>query len=254
MPRWLTASITLFAFLLLTLPAGHALAQNPPGPAAVPPPPPADQAALDQAKAHFEAGRNAYLAKDYPGSIREFKAAQALRPSPILDYNIGLAYEGMGRPRAAAKFYHRYLEGKPDAQNRAEVEQKIGALEQQANNDAAAAQQNNQPPPPSATVEEGPAPPPVQQPQYQYANDPYGSYGQPYQQQPPPPAPKKKSSHWWIVFPIVGGALLITILVVWYVAVYSAVNTTYYATGALGTLPPVGGGARANEPGVLFRF
>src|SRR5688572_33186782 len=119
--RTLTASITALAFFLTTLAASRAWAQAP-----------NDQEVMTQAKAHFEAGKGAYLNKDYTGAIREFKAAQTLRPSPILDYNIGLAYEGLGKPRAATKYYRRYLEGKPDAPNRAEVEQKIAVLDQQA--------------------------------------------------------------------------------------------------------------------------
>src|SRR5262245_10215929 len=87
--------------------------------------------ALQQAKLHFEAGKNAYNAGDYQTSIREFKAAEMLRPSPILSYNIGLANEKLARPRVAAKYYRRYLEQMPNAPNRAEVEQRLAAAEQQ---------------------------------------------------------------------------------------------------------------------------
>ena len=80
----------------------------------------ADEAAtLAEAKNRFESGRAAYLAGDYAKAIGEFQAAQQLKPSPILEYNIGLAYEGLGDAPRAIDAYHRYLAQKPDAQNRA---------------------------------------------------------------------------------------------------------------------------------------
>src|SRR2546423_12265554 len=101
-----------------------------PAPAAAAPAAPAGgDEAMAQAKQHFETGRNAYNAGDYVTAIREFKAAEALRPSPILDYNIGLANEKLGKRRVAVKYYRRYLEEQPNATNKAEVEQKVTALE-----------------------------------------------------------------------------------------------------------------------------
>ena len=84
---------------------------------------------LAAAKQHYEAGRNAYTVGDYPNAIHEFKAAEALRPSPILAYNIGLANEKLGKKRVALKYYHRYLEQMPNAQNKPEVDQRIASLE-----------------------------------------------------------------------------------------------------------------------------
>src|SRR5262245_52572658 len=85
----------------------------------------ATDATLALAKQHFEAGRNAYDSGDYTVAIREFKAAEALRASPILAYNIGLANEKLGKRRVAVKYFRRYLEGQPSAPNRSEVEAKI---------------------------------------------------------------------------------------------------------------------------------
>ncbi len=248
-----TAVVTLFAFLLVTLPAGHALAQEP-DPNAPPPPPtaaPPPDENLAVAKQHFEAGRDAYGRQDFAGAVREFKAAQAIRPSPILDYNIGLAYEALNRPKAAMKYYQRYLAEKPDAQNRPEVEQKLAALQQQAGGQPVAPPPGPGTPPEATGDDTGPAPPPVSPPQTYSGYDPYAGqgYGYQYPQQQQPP--KKKRSYWWIVFPILGGVALIflTIYLVW----AAGQTTTYYATGA-STLPPVHGGSTAAEPGVLFRF
>lgn len=89
----------------------------------------AEDQALAEAKRHFEAGKNAYTAGDYQTAIREFKAAEALRPSATLAYNIGLANEKLGKRRVALKYYKRYLEGAPNASNRPEVEGRIATLE-----------------------------------------------------------------------------------------------------------------------------
>jgi tetratricopeptide (TPR) repeat protein len=224
MSRAVIAVATLLAFVAASLPRGAA-AQ-----------PAGDPEAMQQAKVHFEAGRSAYQAADYQGAIREFKAAQTLRPSPVLDFNIGLAYEALGKLRAAEKYYRRYLEGRPDAQNRPEVEAKLQSIDQRI----AVERQ------PAVNEDPGAQPPPIEgQPQYQYGGDPY--WGVPVQ--PPPPKAKKKSSYWWIVFPILGGVTLITLVVLYF---WWSVSTVY-GGGALST-PPAGGAPRTDDSSVLFRF
>ena len=129
--RSLVASLTLLSFTTLILWPHGAWAQGEAKPAEAPPRRRRrrqrgnDDAAMAQAKTHFETGRNAYNAGDYVTAIREFKAAEQLRPSPILDYNIGLANEKLGKRRVAVKYYKRYLELQPNAANKAEVEGKV---------------------------------------------------------------------------------------------------------------------------------
>jgi hypothetical protein len=240
MPKWITASLTLFAFLFATLTAGRGWAQE------EPPPPPPDDEALGQAKQHFESGKAAFQARDFQAAIREFKAAAALRPSPILDYNIGLADEQLGKGKAAARAFRRYLAGKPDAPNRAEVEAKIAALEQQA-------------PPPNQPPEEQMPPEgqPQQAPPQQYQGaDPYAGYVAP----PPTGGPQysttapKKKSYWWIVFPVLGGVTLIALIAVAYY--FAASSATTYYTPALTALPSpsLNSPGIDREAGVLFRF
>src|SRR3954471_13236528 len=160
--RSLIASVTLLSFTTLILwphgawAQGDAKAAPPDAPAAAPAP--ANDDAMAQAKVHFETGRNAYNAGDYVTAIREFKVAEQLRPSPILDYNIGLANEKLGKRRVAVKYYRRYLELQPNASNKGEVDGKIAALE------AEIAQQ----PPPAATTQPGGTAP---QPQTETAAD-----------------------------------------------------------------------------------
>src|SRR5256714_3280902 len=152
MMRLQVVAVCLYAFLMALLWPYAARAQNPPPPAQ--PAPGAgtvNDEALAQAKQHFEAGKNAYNAGDYVTSIREFKAAEALRPSPILAYNIGLANEKLGKKRVAVKYYKRYLEMQPNAANKGEVDGKITALE---------AEIAAQPPPAANTQPGGTAPQP----------------------------------------------------------------------------------------------
>jgi len=238
--RSLVASLTLLSFTTLIVWPRGAWAQTDAkkpaeAPAAAATPPPASDDAMAQAKQHFETGRNAYNAGDYVTAIREFKAAEQLRPSPILDYNIGLANEKLGKRRVATKYYKRYLEEQPNAANKAEVEQKVAALE------AAIA---SEPPPAANTQPGGTAPQPgaqAEQPgdmppadpnataaqQGQPGYDPYSSTAPPGQ--PVAQKPAKKKSYWWIGL-IIGGAVTLTVIIVVVALVYADAVTTTSAT------------------------
>lgn len=197
--------------------------------------------ALTEAKRHFEAGRNAYTAGDYQTAIREFKAAEALRPSPVLAYNIGLANEKLGKRRVAVKYYNRYLEGQPNAANRAEVEGRIAALEKEIAAQPAAANPQAQPQdlPPTAT--EPPPPPPAN------AQPGYDPYGQP-QPMANTPAQKKKNLWWvWMIVGIGSAALLAVIIGV---SVWVVRNSNTYYTGALSAQPSVSTPAGPGIPAV----
>jgi hypothetical protein len=231
--RMLTALTTLLAFVMTLVWPGGASAQQPPPPPpptsapATPPPGTPDDAAMAQAKQHFEAGRNAYNAGDYAGAIREFKAAETLRPSPILDYNIGLANEKLGKKRVAVKYYHRYLNLQPNARNKDEVEQRINGLDAQIAQEpppATTAQPGGSAPQPNTTEQPSDMPPPDTS-----AGPPAPTPGyDPYASPPPPgyavqPPPKKKKSHWWIALIIAGAASITVVAIV--LAVYFTTPT-----------------------------
>jgi hypothetical protein len=265
--RSLVASVTLLSFTTLIVWPRGAWAQTeakpaaaPAAPPANPPPPPAnDDATMAQAKQHFETGRNAYNAGDYVTAIREFKAAEQLRPSPILDYNIGLANEKLGKRRVAVKYYKRYLEEQPNAANKAEVEQKVAGLE------AAIASE----PPTAANAQPGgTAPQPGAQAQEQAGDmppaDPNATAGaaqpgyDPYASQAPPGAPvvkpAKKKSLWWVGL-IIAGAVTLTIVIAVVAYVYTVDTVTYAADrGGLTT----GGAVRIDRHDIggmtLLRF
>jgi tetratricopeptide (TPR) repeat protein len=81
--------------------------------------------ALADAKRHFDRGKELYKSGAYDQAILEFKSADQIKPSPILAYNIGLAYEKLGRCRAAIGFFERYLREQPDADNANDTQVKI---------------------------------------------------------------------------------------------------------------------------------
>ncbi len=211
------------------------------------PAPDAADPTLAGAKHHFEAGKVAYNAGDFVNAIREFKAAEQLRPSPILDYNIGLANEKLGKRRVAVKYYRRYLESMPTAPNRKELEGTISTLEAQIAASTPAGQQQ-----PQQQVEQpGDMPPPQQQQPAGY--DPYagqGGYVQPYRQ--PQAAPRR--SYWWVALIVVGAVAVLTTIVV-VAVIYGSPSYTVYA-GALGNQGGPGLGSnllRAGEPSAAVR-
>jgi tetratricopeptide (TPR) repeat protein len=258
----LTAAVTCLSFALaLVWPyaAEAADAPPPPPPGEAAPPPQMTDEALQQAKTHFEAGKNAYNAGDYVTAIREFKAAEALRPSPLLSYNIGLSNEKLHKKRVAVKYYHRYLDAMPNAPNRAEVERSIAELERQiaaepppppagqpqtgvvGGTSPTAEQPSDMPPPATAA----PAPQPG-------GYDPYASTA-PNGSQPAVAQPPKKKSYWWVALIVAGGVTLIAIIAVvaWYEL--SLVNSTSTFNHAL-TNPRTPAADRTPSTYPLFRF
>jgi hypothetical protein len=114
----------------------------------------------EQAKQFFETGKRFYEMQNWRAAIDQFKQAAAILPSPILDYNIAICYEKLGKPRPAVKYYQRYLQQLPKADNRAEVEAKIAALEAQVAAIPAPAPAPAPAPTPGPTPAPGPAPAP----------------------------------------------------------------------------------------------
>jgi hypothetical protein len=265
------AAVTCVAFLFAMIwpEVVRAQAAQPqasaPGAAPPAPAPSSEDPAMQAARQHFEGGRNAYNAGDYPAAIREFKAAEQLRPSPILDYNVGLANEKLGKRRVAVKYYRRYLELQPNAANKPEVEQRIATLEQEI---AA------QPPPAAGSVPGGTAPqpnaaapggveqpgemPPAQAPAPpRYGYDPYASYPPPAPAYVPTYKPPKKKSRWWIGLVVAGGIVVIAVpIIVIAVVASNASNQISTSSPVQQPLPPINSSTAAPSPAnlTLFRF
>ena len=228
----------------------------------------------DEAQLHFQAGSTAYETGDFTTAIQEWKAAQLLRPAPLLDFNIGLAYEQLGRPHAACKYYRRYFEQAPQAPERAEIETRLHCNEAQAAVPHGAAY------PPAAVP---PAPPPgaptapgglavaTAAPRGAVpATPPGATYGRPPAAAYPGSLPyatspsrrgavprtttvvqtKPRKSRWWIVFPVLAGAAATVGIVALVAGASSGPRRPRYDDFDLTSVPsaPSQGGAP------LFRF
>ncbi len=89
---------------------------------------PASDQSVRQAKKHFELGHVHFRAGDYGEAVREFEAANGLRPHPIFLYDMGQAYRLGGDAARALEMYRAYLAAEPGAKNRKSVQGKIDAL------------------------------------------------------------------------------------------------------------------------------
>ncbi|HZS40562.1 MAG TPA: hypothetical protein VFF06_27205 [Polyangia bacterium] len=82
-----------------------------------------------EAKRHYERGLAHYNLREYLNAIDEFQSAYRYKPDPVFLYNLGQAHRLANDPEHALYFYRAYLRNLPDAENRAEVEQRIVDLE-----------------------------------------------------------------------------------------------------------------------------
>ena len=82
-----------------------------------------------RAREYFLKGKKAYQQGLFEEAMKNFKMALAVRPSPVLEYNIGRCHDKLGQHKKAIASYKRYLVFRPDAPNRKTVEARITALE-----------------------------------------------------------------------------------------------------------------------------
>ena len=119
----------------------------------------AQDAQLDQAMRAYERGTDNYNHAQYEAALADFKEAASLYASPDFQYNIGLCYEKLGKLDEAIRAFATYLRAKPDAPDRANVEDRIHDLEErieQQKRDAEAAEAAR------LEAERSKAPPPVE--------------------------------------------------------------------------------------------
>jgi tetratricopeptide (TPR) repeat protein len=105
------------------------------------------------AKQHWQRGTSYYDLGRYPEAIKEFEAAYQLKNDPAFLYNLAQAYRLAGDAENALRLYRTYLRYVPKPANRAEIDDRIEALEQQIAQEKAA---GTAPPPGGG----GTAPPP----------------------------------------------------------------------------------------------
>lgn len=131
--RWVLAAIALafahdVSFAQVPSPPATPAAptaQTPaPSPAAEPTP-----AAKEAARAAYTRGQAAFAAGQYDVARSAFEEAFAAVPNPIVLLSVSESHAKLGHVREAAAALHRYLELRPDAPDRADVEAKLKGLE-----------------------------------------------------------------------------------------------------------------------------
>lgn len=111
----------------------------------------------DNPDAIFEESVAAYRAGDFPKAAELLQRAYALKPAPVLLYNLARAYEGMGKDADAVKTYRAYLKDEPGTPDRGAIEAKVATLEarlaeqerQRREAEERANKRDEPPPPPS---------------------------------------------------------------------------------------------------------
>ena len=83
---------------------------------------------LKLAKQEYDKGREAYLAGHFRKAIEHYRRADAIRHSPILFYNIGIAYEKLGLNNEAREYYRRLLRESPDSKGAARARLRLEKL------------------------------------------------------------------------------------------------------------------------------
>lgn len=93
---------------------------------------PADDAVRQEGVRLYEEGVKLFKQGKFAEAAERFQAAYNIDPSPILLYNLGRATEKAGKPAEAITHYRAYLQRFPQAEDRAQVERIIEALESAA--------------------------------------------------------------------------------------------------------------------------
>ncbi len=111
------------------------------------------------AKEHYARGTSYYDLGRYDDAIKEFEAAYQLKNDPAFLYNLAQSYRLAGNEERALHFYKTYLRYVPKAPKRAEIEDRIAALERQMATESKATTT----PPPAGTTPPptGTTPPPA---------------------------------------------------------------------------------------------
>jgi tetratricopeptide (TPR) repeat protein len=126
----------------------------------------AADAATEEARRHFLRGQQLFEVARWDEAAAEFEQAYAARNDPTFIYNMAQAYRRKGDAKRALELYKNYLIKAPKSPQRAEVEERIAALQKQVEDAERAARTTAPapvaaPPPAPAAVPELPAPAPL---------------------------------------------------------------------------------------------
>ncbi|MCA2981584.1 MAG: PEGA domain-containing protein [Myxococcaceae bacterium] len=100
-----------------------------PGKTKAPPAPASAEDTTARAREAFQAGQRLYKEARYAEAIARFEEAYAIKPSPVLFYNIGRCHEQLGDVPKALRSYRDYLRMAPDAKDKDTVSDAIANLE-----------------------------------------------------------------------------------------------------------------------------
>jgi tetratricopeptide (TPR) repeat protein len=107
----------------------------------------------------FEQSARAYRDGRFQDAIDLLLEARRVKPEPVLLYNLGRAYEALGKPAEAANAYAEYIAEDPRAVDRRAIEGRIATLRAQAEQLDKAKSPPPPPPPPAAPAPPAPAAP-----------------------------------------------------------------------------------------------
>lgn len=92
---------------------------------------PSGDAITEESQTFFNNGVAMFERRQYRAAMQAFQYAERFRPFPELYFNMALTAERLNDPSNAALYYEEYLDGRPNAPGRADIEQKIRQLERQ---------------------------------------------------------------------------------------------------------------------------
>lgn len=90
---------------------------------------PSGDAMTQESQTFFNNGVAMFQRGQYQAAMQAFQYAERFRPFPELYYNMALTAEQLRDNANAALYYEEYLDGRPNAPGRVEIEQKIRELE-----------------------------------------------------------------------------------------------------------------------------
>jgi tetratricopeptide (TPR) repeat protein len=105
-------------------------------------------AATEEARAHFRKGQQFFDVGRWDEAADEFEKAYAVRNDPTFLFNMAQAYRRKGDARRAIDLYKNYLIKAPKTPQRADVEERIRALQKQLDEAEPAVKAAPLPPPP----------------------------------------------------------------------------------------------------------
>src|SRR5262249_6749752 len=114
---------------------------------------------FEAAGKHFSAAQEAFGARHFKTAATEFQAAYQITKDPVLLYNVGESWEKAGDGHQAVASYKAYLKEQPAAQDKAEVQRRIKAIETKGYKTASQSPPGDNPPSTAATTAPATLPP-----------------------------------------------------------------------------------------------